>query len=128
MQSWSFSLPICLLLFVAGCNFFCQSSDFGFSDKTITEVPSPDGKHVATLFERDCGATTDFSMIVVLRRTAQNFNPEKNRIFIVSGKTEIDVRWADKSHLDIFHNAPSNKIFKAENEFDSITISYTKPR
>ncbi len=61
---------ILLLLFVGWQlnQAFGGSSFFGGCDGTVySSAKSPDGKLVATAFERDCGATTDFASFVVIQ-------------------------------------------------------------
>ncbi|MEK6280524.1 MAG: hypothetical protein AABN95_09255 [Acidobacteriota bacterium] len=62
----TFLLFAVIVLAASGCAFLLRSS----CENTVrSEIKSPDGKYVVTLFERNCGATTDFSTIVSLRDT-----------------------------------------------------------
>jgi len=48
-------LPFAILcLMTSGCSDMC-------GDTIIARLASPDGKHDAVMFQRDCGATTGFS-------------------------------------------------------------------
>ena len=58
-----FLLFVCCLNSVA-CSIPCDN-------EIKHELVSPDGRYTATAFIRDCGATTDFSPQVYLRRTGK---------------------------------------------------------
>lgn len=68
-------------------------------DTTETEVKSPDGKYVATLYERDCGATTDFSTIVKLRESSASFKGDDLGTFVVNGQPKIHLTWDSNTRL-----------------------------
>lgn len=55
-------IRILLLAILAGCVNPCNN-------QIVQEAVSPDGRYAATAFIRDCGATTDFSPQVFLRKT-----------------------------------------------------------
>jgi hypothetical protein len=94
-------------------------------DTIKTEVKSPDGKYVATLYERDCGATTDFSTIVNLRDSSASFNGDDLGIVIVKGQHKLDLIWDGNTKLRLqCHNCRSDDIFKQERTWKDIEISF----
>jgi hypothetical protein len=71
-------------------------------DNTIkASVASPDGKYVATAFVRDCGATTDFSPQVHLRRIGERL-AEIGNVFIGNHSDEINLKWLSPTNLVIY--------------------------
>jgi hypothetical protein len=77
------------------------SSDCG--NRILKEVPSPDGAYVATLFERNCGATTSYYRVVSLRSAGSKFEPEIKDDWIVQVEQQPDIllKWGDARHLSI---------------------------
>ena len=73
------------------------------SIEVLQDVSSPDGKYVATLFERNCGATTPYHRVVMLRSVGTKLNAEKHGdwVFSVKGQPEIQLKWEDGHHLAI---------------------------
>jgi hypothetical protein len=98
---------------------------FSCSDTVLTEVVSPDKKHVATVFERDAGATSDYSTLVTVRRILDCFNTEKNRIFVLAGRHVVTVSWDTGTNLYVRYDAQVGDIFKQDNTtIDSIKVTY----
>ena len=92
------------------------------SDTILSETVSPDGKNVATVFERDCGATTDFSRILVLRKSGTRFNPDRSRVFVVAGRPRVEANWSETSKLTV--RCKTNKIFKSDEKWQNVRIEY----
>ena len=91
MTLWLF--PVLLL---AACDDVCDVQPLG-------ESVSPNGAYVATVTERDCGATTPFVRVVSLRRKGSPFDPDDdaNWVFTVHGRARIELSWAGNSVLGI---------------------------
>ena len=112
---------------IGGCLPGKQMMEFKSADTVLSESPSPDGKHVVTVFERDVGATADFSTIITIRRTSKKFDPEQGRIFVASGRHSVATTWLSGSNLTVSCNINQRDIFKKEDTaVDSITITYQK--
>lgn len=62
---------------------------------------SPDGRYVATAFDRDSGATTSWSTQVDLRPTGQAMDKYGN-VFRGYGSPSIDVDWLSSSNLVVY--------------------------
>lgn len=93
-------IRLLLILMLAGCSgFFC-------SDDVIQEVVSPDGKFVATVFERNCGATTPYLRIVSLRVAKNSFDAEayNNWVFKINGQPKVQIVWSDFDKLSITYS------------------------
>jgi hypothetical protein len=105
---------ICLLLtsiVLGGCSDPCTNT-------VIEEISSPDGKLIATAFIRDCGATTDFSPQVSLRKAGEP-RPKNGNVFIGNHSQKIDLRWASKTHLRIETDAV---VVKEMTAFEGVTV------
>jgi hypothetical protein len=93
------------------------------SDVIVREYPSPDGDFVASVFERNCGATTDYSTHVALRRSGEAFSGEpQHRITTVSGRSVIELSWIGPQTLRV--STRQDTIFLAEDAWDRIDILY----
>lgn len=94
-------------------------------DAIKIEAKSPDGKYVATLYERDCGATTDFSTIVALRDHSANFKGDDLGVVIVKGQHKFDLVWDGNTKLHLqCHDCRSDEIFKEEKTWKNVEISF----
>jgi hypothetical protein len=100
----------------------CTALSDDCEDTIRTSAVSPDGKYIATVYERDCGATADLSIIVNLRDASTKFNGREGRVFIVKGQPQVDIGWNDKTSLKIA--CSSTNIFKQEKSWQDISISY----
>jgi hypothetical protein len=105
-----------------GCAFLLRSS----CDNTVRyEIKSPDGKYVVTLFERNCGATTDFSTIVSLRESSTEFKADDLGIFVVEGQPKIDLAWDGNTRVRLqCQDCRADDIFKQERSWKGIEIFF----
>src|SRR2546423_14736532 len=93
MVNPKFILLLCLAL--GGCNVFSS----GCGDTVLKEVSSPDMRYTATIYERDCGATTDFSTIANLRERSMKFKGDSFGPLIVKGRHNLEVSWETNMKL-----------------------------
>lgn len=116
------AIMILLLLWLNGCNFNLM----GDCTKTIkSEVGSPDGKYIATVYERDCGATTDFSTSVNLRQSGIPFSGKEGDVFTVQGELIINLFWEGSTSLRVnCAKCEDNDVFKREVSWQEIGIHY----
>lgn len=106
----------------SGCAFLLRSS---CGNTVKSEVRSPDGKYIATLFERDCGATTDFSTIVSIRESSTEFKPDDLGVFVVKGQPKIDLAWDGEAGLRLHCKAcRAEEIFRQQRAWKDINISF----
>jgi hypothetical protein len=102
------------------------------SEEMKHEVTSLDGKYVATLFERNCGATTDFVTHINLRPSEAKYRAESSgnvidgEIFVVDGRPEITLIWTEAKTLSILSKleVDSRGIFKQEASWQDVIIRY----
>jgi hypothetical protein len=89
---------VLLVMMLASCDL-C-------SNDVIKELISPDGKFIATSFERNCGATTPYYRIVSLRRAPSPFNPNKKDdwVFVIKEQPDILISWSSADALSISYS------------------------
>ena len=92
-----YALAVSGMCLLAGCpGITCE-------DEVLREIVSPDTKYVATVFKADCGATTSYAQIVIIREKSSEFQGDnrKEYIFTMKGLLDINVYWKDSRHLVI---------------------------
>jgi hypothetical protein len=111
-------LPL-LILLLTGCIEPLCGNDI------LEDALSPDGQFIATVFERDCGATTPFYRIVSLRKAKRSFDPEAKdgRVFDIKGQPEIKLSWTSGDKLSIYYGGGGSEPIMASTWKD-VKISY----
>jgi hypothetical protein len=103
-----------------GCK---RTHDLFSCDTTVDkEVPSPDGAHIAVVFHRDCGATTDFNTQVGLRDHEREFDPEAGKVVAVGGLYKMTVTWSSNARVVI--SIPNDKVYTQLTKWNGIEIDY----
>jgi hypothetical protein len=112
-----------LLLFLA---------EDGCANQLLSETPSPDNRLKAVVFQRDCGATTDFSTQVSIIAQAEKLPKQAGNAFSADtnhgaapsgpgGGPTIKVQWRSPAELLISHH-PAVRVFKVEPLVGSIRV------
>src|SRR5512132_2629104 len=120
-------LVIMLLLATSSCAFADPCGN-----KVISDARSPDGRMTAIVFERDCGATTDFSTQVSILAaddplvTAPTLlrSTKSGNVFVADtddgtapagagGGPVVEVAWLGPKRVRIAHDARA-RVFRAE--------------
>lgn len=121
----SFLLAVGILI-LSGCADSCANA-------IVSRADSPDGRHSAVLFQRDCGATTGFStQVSILERGAEPKG--SGNVFVADddhgaaavgewGGPWAEVRWLAPDRLRIRYAATS-RVFAREDEVSGVRISY----
>ena len=110
-------------LLAALCLSACQPSLFtDCSDLVKAEVESPDGKYAATVFERDCGATTGLTTNLSLRAARRPFDPRAVPVLIVAGQSKVTVEWTSEDRLTV--NVQEGTIFREDDVWREVHIHY----
>jgi hypothetical protein len=96
------------------------------SNSPLAEVPSPSGELRAVVFERDCGATTGFSVQVsILRRGERLSNGGGNAFTADSGHAPLPLRveaeWESDRTLRLTHD-PRLRTFTRETDVSGVTL------
>lgn len=114
---------------------FSKLLDFGASNTIIDEVYSPDNKYKAVIFERDAGATTDFSTQLSIISSKSSLPNSPGNVFISdtnhgsapSGKEggpEVRISWVNSNEVIISYHRKA-RIFKDEGSIKNIQVRYT---
>ena len=102
----------------------------------LSEVPSPDGRLKLVIFERSCGATTDFTTQASLSDRHGKPDDEAGNIFIADadhgrapraahGGPELHALWLDETTLQLTHDARA-RVFQARAELGDVGIVYVR--
>jgi hypothetical protein len=100
----------------------------GCVERPFYTTVSPNGVHIATEFERNCGATVQTAVHVNLRdRSAPFTTVEGGAITEGTVLSRLDsdhfkVKWIDNKKLEI--TGPSDKILEKKNLYKGITIKF----
>ena len=104
--------------------------DVVFSDMCGNEINielvSPDNKHKAIIYQRDCGATTGFStQISIIKRNEKLPNKNGNVLTSAGHPSDNDykLKWLGAEKL-LISNTHGNHIYFKENKIGIISISY----
>ena len=101
-------MPFCIVL--SGCVGLCK-------DTWRSEVTSPDGTYAASVFVRDCGATTpQYTHVVLKPRSFLSSYRDDNIAFSVKNDPAVGLRWTDQTHLMIGYedNSKTDVTFRVE--------------
>src|ERR1051326_2288707 len=102
---------IFVVLGITGIELFSRLLPGPCVDEVISEVPSPDGKLKVVVFERDAGATTDFSTQASIIGINQKLKNEAGNVF------------ARDSVVLSFHGKA--RVFRKESEVRGVRVSYS---
>jgi len=105
-------------------------------NKIIQSIESPDSIRKVVVFERDCGATTDFSTQISIIKNGEHLENESGNIFSADsdyGNAKIDenglvyikVLWLDYLTLLIEYDSKA-RIFTNKSNYKDISIIYKK--
>ena len=100
----------------------------------VRRVPSADGQWEAILFERDCGATTDFGTHLSVLRAGAKLPNKPGNVFIadsdhgraplVEGNViDVSIQWAGPDSLVVRYD-PRARIFSQESKVQGISVHY----
>jgi hypothetical protein len=69
----------------------------------LSELSSPDGRYVATVSERNCGAVTPYTRVVSIRRRGSHFDGEDDGawVFLMKDQPTIQIRWSGQRRLSV---------------------------
>ena len=107
-----------LYLFLVSCDDLC-------GNELIQEATSPDGDYVASVFERNCGATTQFIRGVSIRSSEDRFDPDDfdRWVFSTRGQPKLEVSWQGEKHLKVTLTGFGD-VSRQKTEWDGVSISY----
>jgi hypothetical protein len=115
-------LGCCYLL--AACTQLFSADDC--SNEILSQAKSPDGKLVASLVQKNCGATTGYANIVYLSDVDMVDDKQKkwgDQVYVLQGAPNISLAW---KNTDLKIKAPVNgpDVFLKKDEWKSVKILY----
>lgn len=92
----------------------------------LREITSPDGQRVATLFARNCDATTPYVQAVMVREKGSNFSgvDPASYVFTMRGQHKVSIQWLANDHLLVNRPQNSDDIFNEMKVWKGSKISY----
>jgi hypothetical protein len=121
---------ISVLATIAGC----VGLDGMCANERLADLPSPDGRWHAVVFQRDCGATTGSSTQVSVLLAGDSLKNEGGNIFTadtdhgaappgLGGGRTASARWIALDTLEVrFH--PRSRVFTHETQVGAVAIRY----
>ena len=93
MRAFSVVFLIAVGMVMIGCGL-C-------SKDLVQNSRSPDGVLQATWYTNNCGATTDFSTVVIVHRPDSSYTDDSDIVFVAKGKQTIKLTWAAPHQLSV---------------------------
>lgn len=122
-----------LTLLIAGGGWYAAHSLLAgqCSSTEITRLTAPDGRHDAVLFERNCGATTDFATHVSVLPAGAPLGNDAGNTFVAAagdagprapwGGPPVELDWEPDGSLAIRSDATA-EVFHAADVEDGVTV------
>lgn len=96
-------------------------------DTSRLESVSPDGRYAATVIERDCGATTDYSTLVNLRASSKPLDPSPESVIVtMSGKQSFALTWEGGSQ-QLTITLPRGTTYTQRASWRDVHVAYRHP-
>ena len=119
-------IPATALLALTACSDTCANT-------LVTRVESPDDRHSAVMFQRDCGAATGFSTQISVLSAGDKvagggnaFRADDDHGAAVAGAWGgpwAETRWLSKENL-LIRYAGRSRVFEQDDQVSGIRISY----
>ncbi len=114
-------------LAIAGLFIYATSDMCG--NEVYSEMLSPDGKHRALVFQRDCGATTAFTTQVSIIDSDDELENESGNIYIIKGHPQdvsLGIKWLSNTELSINRslNGSESKAESGRGILNKISVTY----
>jgi hypothetical protein len=128
-RGW-WSLIVVGVLTAMGAGYLLLTSTFDLvgdcGEEVIRSVPSPDGRFVATVYRRNCGATSDFATHVNLRRNSGAVKRDggvvhEGEVLTLGGTRKVKVTWLDSRRLSLLHEPAAS--FHPVTHWNDVTIT-----
>jgi hypothetical protein len=97
------------------------------ADEVLTVARSPDGVHVATVIERNCGATTPYVLAVELHEYGDGLPSDlgTDAVYLAEGRGMVVLRWDDATHLFVGLARVQGPPFRKSPAWRNIAITYS---
>ena len=117
-RNGGFLVLLFLSMFLLSCN--------PCSDTMKAKAVSIDNRLVANSYERNCGATADFSSIVNVQGVSDKFRAEEGILFVAKGRYELSVVWTGPRTLLITcAKCTRTNVFRAVVALGDIDVKYS---
>jgi hypothetical protein len=101
--------------------YYIASSLFSFScsSSVLSEAASPDGQYIATVSERNCGATSPYIRVVSIRPEGTRLRVENDSswVFVTEDQPTVEVIWSGPRKLTVvtdgYSRTPTEQRLKA---------------
>jgi len=101
----------------------------------IAEIPAPNGRLKAVVFEHDCGATTDFATHVAVLSATDVLDNKPGNVLVVDadhgsaprgpgGGPEVRVSWGADTLLRVAYHKRA-RVFLSQNRVRGVAVAYT---
>jgi hypothetical protein len=97
-------ISLVIIVFAAGMILFTAAAENLCNNRIAQELYSPDHKFKAVVYERDCGATTNFSTQISILRSSQALPRGNGNVLGMDGMPEdsiSDIAWSGDRSLSI---------------------------
>jgi hypothetical protein len=132
---WAILTPLSIFILITLLPWSCGLC----ADENKGEAYSANGKYLARIYERNCGATTGFLTHVNLRSKWDYFNTvwvvtiTQGQVFSIGCDTEVKLVWQNDSNLEIQYRPcartdENHKVLLKVEVWHNITISYVELR
>ena len=92
----------------------------------LLEKPSLDGRTKFLVFERNCGATTGFSIQGTLLDSAESLPNTSGNVFVFDYTDTVNVKWISPVLIKV-EVSPTVRMYKKNTLVDGIHIEYHTP-
>lgn len=86
------------------------------------QVRSPGGQYVATVFHRECGATTGFNTQVGIRRSSKAFDPQSGQVLAIAGQHDVTLAWIGNTRLVV--SFPPDRVYNEQRSWEDVQVEY----
>jgi hypothetical protein len=123
--------PVAFVLGFTPCVFLSWLLADACGASHVNQFPSPDGQHRIVVYAFDCGATTDFSLMVSLFNRQEQFPEHRARHVLYSryhdlpSPDEFQVIWRDTHHAVVRLTGYDGKPSVTE---DGVTVRFKEKR
>ncbi len=94
------------------------------TNEVIQSVKSPTNKYIATVYIRDCGATTRFITQVNIRDVAKDFSGDdwNGVVFAADNRAPLSINWEDEGTLKINYDSSTVRILRANYSWRNVKV------
>ncbi len=98
----------------------------GCQDTLLAKTPATHKNLTASVYERDCGATTPLARFVAIEKSRFLALNNAEEVFLIKGQDAIFLKWRNEFELEITHNSSDTDIFNRRANYEGVKISYKR--